>query len=426
MARLASSPVDTALSGPGAGSERHTLFPGLGVIIGPTGHGAPLRLHAPVLRATWPRRSGLAASAAVGSRAVCAAIGTSLALLLSGCSALKAPPARILPVPVEPVALGSFSDSIETMSTLESLQEVALASQASGRIQRLLVQQGDRVRQGQLLLVLDQTQSRAEVARLQAEVETNRLNYQRYDYLVKQGAASAFQRDEFRQRYLSSRQELIARRADLAFRDLRAPIGGIVGDLSVKQGDVIQAGAPLTSLIRNDRLLARVEVPALYAPRLRLGQTVILMDPASNRPLARAPLSSIDPGVAPGSQSLLAKAEFDNTSQRLRNGLRTRTRLIFVDRRQASVPFTAVTRISGQSFVYRVGGLERLRERPGQADLAAAARMPPGTRFALQTPVRLGPLQHNRYPVLEGLSPGDPVIVANLLSLRHGLPVQVR
>ncbi len=393
------------------GSGRHPLPPALDAIIGPIGHGAPLRLQLP---------------AAFRSTVAGAAFTASLGLLLTGCAADKAAPPRILPVLVAPVALSSFSDSIETISTLESLEEVALAAQASGRIERLLVQQGDRVRQGQLLLVLDQTQTRAEVARLQAEAETNRLNYQRYDYLVKQGAASAFQRDEFRQRSISSRQELIAGRADLAFRDLRAPISGSVGDLKVKQGDVIQAGAPFTSLIRNDRLLARVEVPALYAPRLRLGQVVILMDPATNRPLAQAPLSSIDPGVAPGSQSLLAKAEFDNPGQRLRNGLRTRTRLILDGSRQPSVPFTAVTRISGQSFVYVVGGLARLRQRPGRADLAAAARMAPGTRFALQTPVRLGPLQHNRYPVLQGLSLDEPVIVANLLSLRHGLPVQVR
>ncbi|MCX5946845.1 MAG: efflux RND transporter periplasmic adaptor subunit [Cyanobacteria bacterium] len=348
-----------------------------------------------------------------------------LGLLITGCQAGKPPP-RILPVQVAPVQLSSFRDSVDTISTLESIGEVNLAAQATGRIQSLLVQQGDRVRRGQLLLVLDQAQGRAEVAKLQAEVETNRLNFQRYNYLVKQGAASAFQRDEFRQRYISSRQELIARRADLGFRDLRAPIDGTIGDLTVKQGDVIQAGVPFSSLIRNDRLLARVEVPALYASRLRLGQPVILMDPASNRPLAEAPLRSIDPGVVPGSQSLLAKAEFDNSGQRLRNGLRTRTRLILDVRRQPSVPFTAVTQISGQSFVYGVGSLARLRERPGRADLAAAARMPAGTRFALQTPVQLGPLQDNRYPVQAGLSEGQPVITANLLSLRHGLPVQVR
>ena len=44
-----------------------------------------------------------------------------------------------------------------------------LAAQAGGRIERLLVDQGDRVRRGQLLLVLDQTQLRAEVASLRAQ-----------------------------------------------------------------------------------------------------------------------------------------------------------------------------------------------------------------------------------------------------------------
>ena len=130
---------------------------------------------------------------------------------------------------------------MDTVSTLEALEEVNLAAQASGRIQALLVRQGDAVNQGQLLMVLDQTQARAEVARLQAETETKRLNFLRYDYLVKQGAASAIQRDQFRQDYISSRMNLVARAADLGFRDLRAPIAGIVGDVQVKVGDVIQA-----------------------------------------------------------------------------------------------------------------------------------------------------------------------------------------
>lgn len=347
------------------------------------------------------------------------------ASLLVGCQpAAETASQRLLPVRSQPVSQGLFSETVDTVSTLEAIEEVQLAAQATGRIERLLVRQGDAVQQGQLLLVLDQTQARADVARLEAEVQTHQLNYRRYEYLVRQGAASAFQRDEFRQRYLSARQELIARRADLAFRDLRAPISGIVADVQVKQGDVIQAGAPFTRIIRNDRLVARVDVPAVYSARLRPGQPVILMDPAQGRPIAEAPVRSIDPGVVPGTQALLAKAEFDNPAGVLRNGLRTRTRLVLDARRQLSVPFAAVTQISGQDFVYTLGSLADLERRPGRADLAALRRLPAGTQFALQTPVQLGPLQNNRYPVLRGLEPGALVITSNLISLRHGLPVK--
>ena len=345
---------------------------------------------------------------------------------LTACgSPTAAPPARQLPVAVEPVAPARFSEHVDTVSTLEALEEVQLAAQADGRIERLLVRQGDAVRAGQLLLVLDQTQIRADVARLAAQVESDRLNFQRLEFLVRKGAASALQRDEFRQQYIASRQQLIARQADLAFRDLTAPIGGIVGDVQVKAGDVIQAGAPFTRIIRNDVLLARVDVPAIYSARLRPGLPVILLDPASGRPLASAPIRSVDPSVVAGTQSLLAKAEFANPSGVLRNGLRTRTRVILDARDQLSVPFAAVSQISGQSFVYRVGGLRELEQRPGQARLEALRKLPPDTRFALQTPVQLGPLQNNRYPVLAGLQGGESVIVSNLINLRHGAPVQV-
>ena len=350
-----------------------------------------------------------------------------LALPLAACGRGGPPQASRqgpLPVQTQPVERSSFSDTVETVSTLEAIDEVALAAQAGGRIEQLRVRQGDRVRAGQLLMVLDQTQARADVARLQAEVETNRLNYERYEYLVKQGAASAIQRDEFRQRYIGSREQLVATRADLAFRDLRAPIGGTIGDVRVKVGDVIQAGNPFTTIIRNSRLLARVEVPAVFSDRVRPGQTVVLMDPATGRSLAQAPVRSIDPGVSSNTQALLVKAEFDNPRRQLRTGLRTRTRLVLDSRQQPAVPFNAVTQQAGQSFVFRLGTLAELRRNPGRVELKTLAQLPADKPVALQTPVQLGPLQNGRYPVIKGLKAGERVISSNLINLRHGLPVQ--
>lgn len=348
-----------------------------------------------------------------------------LGLVLSGCAAPQAPAERLPRVRSAPVGVRSFSQSVNGIATLEALQEVQLAAQAGGRIERLLVRQGDRVRRGQLLLVLDQAQARADVVRLRSEMETNLLNYRRFEVLVRQGAATPFQRDDFRQRYVAARQELAARQADLAFRDLRAPIDGTLADLTVKQGDLIQAGTPFSSIIRNDRLLARMEVPAVYAAAIRPGLPLQLLQPGGSRPLGQAPVRSVDPGVDPVSQTLLVKAEFPNPGEALRDGLRTRARLVLQDRPYPAVPFAAVSRQWGQSFVFVVGDREALRRRPGRADLDKAARLPPQTRFALQTPVQLGPLQGGWYPVLKGLPDGSEVITANLLSLRHGQPVRV-
>lgn len=356
--------------------------------------------------------------------------GVSLTLLLgfvaAGCqSRPEAPAQRPLPVQAVPVGAAVFSQNVDTVSTLEAIDEVALAAQASGRIEQLLVRQGDVVRQGERLLVLDQVQLRAEVAALRAQTETDRINYARFEQLARVGADTALRRDQARQQYISSRQQLVARQADLQFRDLKAPIAGVVGDIQVKQGDVLQAGAPFTTIIRNDRLLARVDVPAIFTDRVRLGQPVVLMDPVRHVPLAEGQVRSIDPGVVAASQSLLVKAEFPNPRGDLRTGMRTRTRLVLDSRQQPAVPFAAVTQLAGQSFVFVVGGLEQLRNNPGRLDKARLAALPADGRFALQVPVKLGPLQDNRYPVLSGLTAGQQVITSNLLNLRHGSLIQV-
>lgn len=349
-----------------------------------------------------------------------------LAATAASCQPKPAPPAqRALAVQAVPVQAGLFSQTIDTVSTLEAIDEVALAAQASGRIEQLLVRQGDGVSQGQRLLVLDQVQLRAEVAALRAQTETDRINYARFEQLARVGADTALRRDQARQQYISSRQALVAREADLQFRDLKAPIAGVVGDIQVKQGDVLQAGSPFTTIIRNDRLLARVDVPAIFSDRVRLGQPVVLMDPVSNAPLAEGRVRSIDPGVVAATQSLLVKAEFPNPRGELRTGMRTRTRLVLDSRQQPAVPFAAVTQVAGQDFVFVVAGVAELRNNPGRLDKGRLASLPADGRFALQVPVKLGPLQDNRYPVISGLREGQQVITTNLLNLRHGSPVQL-
>jgi 2,4-dienoyl-CoA reductase-like NADH-dependent reductase (Old Yellow Enzyme family) len=102
-----------------------------------------------------------------------------------------------------------------------------------------------------------------------------------------------------------------------------------------------------------------------------------------------------------------------------------RARLLLERRDALAVPRTAVTQMAGQSFVFVVGRLAALERQPGKAPLAALRNLPPGTLFALQTPVQLGELQGNHYPLQRGLQRGDRVVTAGLLNLRHGAPVQL-
>ena len=209
---------------------------------------------------------------------------TVAALSVSGCSSpANRPPTR---VQAEKLRQEAFVQSLDTVSTLEATKEIELAAQAGGRVQRVLVQGGEAVSAGQLLVVLDQTQLLADVAALQAAAETDAITYERYRGLVSQGAATALERDEKRSRAIGSKEALRAKQADLAYKDVRAPISGVMGDVSIKPGDVVQAGTPFSRIIRNDQLQARIDIPANQANAVARGQRVQLLDGINPRPLA--------------------------------------------------------------------------------------------------------------------------------------------
>jgi membrane fusion protein (multidrug efflux system) len=338
-------------------------------------------------------------------------------ITVSSCKseAPKPPPPKVQAVSTQ---LAEFTEGIDTVSTLEANNLVDLAAQSGGRILELKIRQGDEVMPGQLLVVLDQVEKKA-------KADNAKANYERYVYLTEMGAASQRELDRYRTQY-------IAAQAELDYSNLTSPSAGIVADVNVNEGDVIRQGQVFTSLVQNNELEARVEVPAVFLSRLALGQPVLLSAPGTDELLATGEVGSIDPRVDESTQGVLVKAVFPNTNGQLKDGQRLRTRLLIKAEQQLAVPFAAVTQTSGQSFVFRLGSFEELKENPGKADLEKlekgiqAGKLPADAKFALQTPVTVGELENQLYPITKGLDANQMVATTNLLNLKHGMPVQVQ
>ena len=108
-----------------------------------------------------------------------------------------------------------------------------------------------------------------------------------------------------------------------------------------------------------------------------------------------------------------------------------RNRIITSTARQLSVPVQAVMMQAQQPFVYRIFPLKQVLPKiKASTQILPAVKqkleaLPPTTPIVVQTPVQLGPLNGNRYPLLSGLQAGDRVVVSNTALLRTGMPVAV-
>ena len=348
-------------------------------------------------------------------------IGGSLIGGLVGCSErqlpLPPPPQVVLVTPRPEVN----PDSADYQSTLEAIREVRLAPEIAGRIVKMPVYEGQRVRPGQLLFVLDQIQQQASVNASAAEFRKDRVNAERYIFLNQQGAVSTKDRDFYVTQAIQSSDQLKASSATLAYKNVLSPIPGYVGNLNYKIGDVIQAGSVVASVVDNSKLWVRLDVPGELADRVVPGLQVILRGPDPKRPVATGAVSFVAPSLDKQRQTLLVKAVFDNPDAALRSNQRVSATIIFSKRQNLMIPQQAVLMQAGKPFVFlAVSGAEATRRLGRSPDPKPRPDLP----VAIQVPVGLGKMQAGAYPVLQGITADDQVVLGNLAQLRSGISVQ--
>jgi RND family efflux transporter MFP subunit len=196
------------------------------------------------------------------------------------------------------------------------------------------------------------------------------------------------------------------RSTEVKVRDTKivAPITGIVGNIPAKVGDFVSKGDTLTTITQNQTLEVNLPIPLNRGSELRLGQRVEATDDQENV-LGTGRISFISPQVNTNTQSILAKASFDNSQGQLRDGQFIQAKVIWNTRPGILIPTTAISRVAGQNFVFVA---------EGQA---------PSKLIARQKPVKLGEIKGNKYRVLEGLKSGEKIVVSGLLNLADGAPI---
>ena len=359
-----------------------------------------------------------------------------VALLLVACGS-KPQARQPLAVQTETIGEASFSPSIEVISQLSSTTDVALKPEVDGRVVKILVTQGQRVKAGQPILVLDNVQQSAALDASKAEASKDIVNAERYIFLNEQGAVSTKDRDYYVTQAIQSRDQARAKAADLGYKYVTAPISGEIGDLdTVKLGDYVRQGQAITGIVDNRDLWTLMDVPATQASRVQLGQPVELKSQGNPPVINIGKVVFISPyyGVS-GNQSspntVLVKASFPNLTGKLKTGQYVRNRIITGNSRQLSVPVQAVMMQAQQPFVYRVFRLNqvlakiRASTQIPEAQKQKLEALPPETPIVVQMPVKLGTLEGNRYPLLSGLAAGDQVVVSNTALLRSGMPVKL-
>ena len=359
------------------------------------------------------------------------------AALLMSCGKPKQASRSMLTVQTATIADSTFEPNIQAISMLESTTTVALMPETDGRVVQVLARDGEQVKAGQPILVLDNVQESAALDAAKAQANTDKINAERYEFLFKNGAVAAKERDRYVTQAITSRDQARTAAANLGYKFVRSPIDGVIGNLdTVKLGDYVKTGQNITGIVNNSTLWTLMEIPATQADDVAIGQTVKVASQGDPPVQGEGSVVFISPYFGNNSNSsapntVMVKAEFPNLTGQLKTGQFVKSAIITGRKQTLAVPVQAVMMQAEQPFVYKLIPLSRAL--PGlkastnvpEATKKTLEKLPPTTPIVLQTKVELGQLQNNLYPIKSGLNRADVVAVSNTSQLRSGMPVKV-
>ncbi len=339
-----------------------------------------------------------------------------------GKTAAGIPPRLIRVTPVEaravPVEVGA-------VGSIEPLRTVAVRPRVDGQVTEVRVQPGDRVREGQVLFVLDQRPLRAALDQAQAALGRDLASLQNatedqdrqvqlmakqlttQEALDRANSALAVQK----QAVEVSRAAVESAKLNLDYATIRAPIPGRIGKPAVDIGSIVRAGDSTTLVTINQihPIYATFSVPQRYLSeiRTRFGKDpmpVAVRRPGKGNFVAQGVLSFVDNTVDPTTGTIVLRATCENPSENLWPGESVSVTLtLSVDPGALVVPPEAVQTGPRGTFVY-----------VAKPDNTVEYRSVTVDRVVLGSAV-----------ITDGVQPGEQVVLDGQLNLINGARIQV-
>jgi RND family efflux transporter MFP subunit len=324
-----------------------------------------------------------------------------------------------IPVKVETAKLISVNDTTEYVATLKSRDTAVIMPQVEGVITDIYVHSGSRVSAGTALMQIDPAKQQATLKTQEdtfkakeAELVWDQQEFERNSGLYDAKVISKQALDQSKTALDQAKAQLQALHAQvrqetvqLDYYRVTAPSAGIVGDIPVRVGDRVTTTTALTTVDKPGSLEAYVYVPIERSSQLRPNLPVQILD-QTGTVIAESRINFISPQVDSTTQTVLVKAPIANNNDQLRNAQFIHARIVWGSQDRTVVPVLAVSRLGGQYFAF-------------------VAEQQDGKTVAHQKPLRVGDMTGNNYVVLEGIKPGDKIIVSGTQFLIDGAPVLV-
>jgi membrane fusion protein (multidrug efflux system) len=308
-----------------------------------------------------------------------------------------------VPVEVAEAHVGDISSYLLFNSTLETEGAVEIYPEISGFVRELLVEEGDRVEEGDVLLRLNDEELRVEAREAEVNVSLLESTFNRTQDLAERGMINDQDFESTQFELAQARLRLERAQLRLAHTLVRAPVAGVITERAVQIGGRVGPNTMLFGMMRLDEMIARVYVPGRYLTAVKKDQVATLISDFMPDISFEGWIKRISPVVDPKSGTFKVTVGVTAPADQAPPGLFVSVRIV-TDTRQNTVllPKEAIVYEGGERYIFTV-----------EDGKASKHRLDAGYENATVI------------EALSGVEPGTPVIVLGQNGLKDGTAIRI-
>jgi len=341
---------------------------------------------------------------------VVASIALSSLLLFTGCNKKKEEKEETTIYPVtSPVVMDTVIDK-EYVAQIQSVKNIEVRAQEKGFLEKIYVDEGQFVHQGQTLFRIMPKLYQAELLKAQAEVAQASIELKNASTLANNNIVSKNERAMAKAKLDAANAEAKLAQIHLSFTDIKAPFSGIINRIPLKLGSLIDEGDLLTSLSDNNDVYTYFNVSEpeylsyqTHAATRGSSQVALVMANGEVFP-QKGEVQTIEGEFDNETGNIAFRAKFPNPNKLLRNGETGKVRMTLPIKNALIIPQKATYEIQDQKYVFVVGkdGVARSK------NIKVAYELP------------------DLYVVASGLSKGENILLEGVQKVKDDQKVQIK
>ena len=319
--------------------------------------------------------------------------------------------------PPETVTATTASDAqweqfIPATASVSAVQGVLASAEAGGRVTKIMFDSGDSVIEGQVLVQLDISSEKAQLASNKASASQARAELKRVRSLIAKNLVSEDAVDRAITHVKETEAQVEVVKASLDKKTIRAPFAGRLGIRQINQGQILSIGDPIVALQMLRKVYVDFSVPQ-QRMQIARDMKVRVKSGATPDEVFNGNITAVNLEVDPVTRNVQVRARVENPDEKLRTGMFVNVELILPDTQKVlPIPATAVLYAPFGNSVFIID--EKKNEKTGETQ-----------KVLRQQFVILGRARGDYVDVTDGLKNGETVVTSGVFKLRSGSQVVI-